>query len=89
MTNYHISEKAMFQEVENESVILDLESGEYFTLDDVGTRMLQLFRNEPDTHKVAARIIKEYEVDSEQAYADLIDLLEKMVAHGLASKDEQ
>ena len=79
----------MFQEVENESVILDLESGEYFTLDDIGTRMLQLFRNEPDTHKVATGITEEYEVDSEQAHADLIDLLEKMVAHGLASRDEQ
>jgi hypothetical protein len=88
MTSYYISEKAMFQEVENETVILDLESGEYFTLDDVGTRMLQIFRNEPDTYKVATQITEEYEVDSKQAHADLINLLEKMVAHGLASKDE-
>jgi hypothetical protein len=88
MSSYHISEKAMFQEVENESVILDLDSGEYFTLDNIGTRMLQLFRDEPDTHKVAARITEEYEVDSEQAHADLIGLLDRMVSHGLASKDE-
>ncbi len=88
MTSYHISEKAMFQEVENETVILDLESGEYFTLDDIGTRMIQLFRNEPDTHKAASKITEEYEVNSEQAHTDLINLLEKMVSHGLATKDE-
>jgi len=88
MIRYHISEKAMFQEVKNESVILDLESGEYFTLDDIGTRMLQLFRLEPDTDKVATKITEEYEVDFEQAHADLIDLLNKMISHGLAAKDE-
>lgn len=88
MTSYHISKKAMFQEVKNESVILDLESGEYFTLDDIGTRMLQLFRTEPDAHRVATKITEEYEVGFEQAHADLIALLNKMVSHGLATKDE-
>ena len=88
MTKYHISEKAIFQEVQNESVILDLESGEYFTLDEIGTRMLQLFRDEPDAHKVATKITEEYAVDSKQAHTDLLGLLEKMVSNGLATKDE-
>ncbi len=88
MMRYHISEKAMFQEVKNESVILDLESGEYFTLDAIGTRMLQLFRAEPNTHTVAITITEEYEVGFEQAHTDLIALLDKMVSHGLATKDE-
>ena len=88
MTHYHISEKAMFQEVKDETVILDLDNGEYFTLDDTGTRMLQLFRIDPNTHKVATKITEEYEVDFEQAHADLIALLDKMVSHGLVTKDE-
>ncbi|MCF6354609.1 MAG: PqqD family protein [Candidatus Polarisedimenticolaceae bacterium] len=88
MIRYHISEKAMFQEVKNESVILGLESGEYFTLDEIGTRMLQLFQIEPDTHKVATKITQEYAVAFEQAHTDLIALLNKMVSHGLATKDE-
>jgi len=88
MTRYHISEKAMFQEVKDETVILDLDSGEYFTLDEIGTRMLQLFRSESDAHKVATKITEEYAVDFEQAHADLITLLDKMASHGLATKDE-
>jgi len=88
MPVYKISEHALLQEVGDETVILNLESGEYFTLDDIGTRMLQLFRDEPDTHKVAVRISEEYEVNPEQAHTDLIDLLDKMVSHGLATQDE-
>ena len=88
MATYKIKEQALLQEVGDETVILNLDSGEYFTLDNIGTRMIQLFQEQSDPKSVAAKITEEYEVAFDQAYSDLNNLLEEMAEHGLATKDE-
>ena len=88
MATYKIKPQALLQEVGDETVILNLDSGEYFTLDSVGTRMIRLFQEEPDPEAVAAKITEEYDVAFDQAYSDLNNLLEEMREHGLATRDE-
>jgi len=88
MTNYKIEEHALLQKVGDETVILNLNSGEYFTLDTIGTQMVTQFKEHPDPTQVATRITEEYNVDFDQAHSDLIKLLEEMRAHGLVAKDE-
>jgi len=88
MTSYTITEHALLQDVGDETVILNLDSGEYFTLDAIGTQMVKLFKEDPDPAAVATKITKKYDVDFDQAQSDLIKLLEEMMAHGLVAKDE-
>ncbi len=49
------AEKVLFQDLERESIMLDLESEYYFSLDDVGTRMWQLLNAHEETATVLAR----------------------------------
>jgi len=84
MRSYCISDKLLLQTVKNETVILDPGSGNYFTLDAIGSHMLQLFRVTADLTATAAQIASEYEVTPETAQRDLIQLLDQMVDQGLA-----
>jgi hypothetical protein len=84
MDKYRIPQDLLLQAVKDETVILDPNSGNYFTLDAIGTRMLQLFRETKDIRSTAAQIAAEYEVTPEIAQHDLVQLLDQMVEHGLA-----
>ena len=44
---FHISEEVLSQEVNGETVLLDLEGEAYFGLNEVGTRIWQLLQAEP------------------------------------------
>lgn len=82
-----ISEEALSQEVNGETVILDLQSESYFGLDEVGTRIWQLLQEEKDLQKVYNTLLQEYDVEAEQLEQDLIELIDKLIEAGLAVAD--
>ena len=79
-----ISKEALSQEVNGETVILDLQSESYFGLDEVGTRIWQLLGEENDMQKVFDVLLQEYDVEAEQLEQDLIELVDKLIEAGLA-----
>jgi len=79
-----ISNEALSQEVNGETVILDLQSESYFGLDEVGTRIWQLLQEEKDLQKVFDALLQEYDVEAEQLEQDLIELVDKLIEAGLA-----
>ena len=80
-----ISEEALSQEVNGETVILDLQSESYFGLDEVGTRIWQLLQEEKDLQKVFDALLQEYDVEAEQLEQYLIELVDKLIEAGLAA----
>ena len=78
-----ISDQALSQEVNGETVILDLKSESYFGLDEVGTRIWQLLQEHGDVQKTFEIMLEEFDVDAEQLEMDINELLEKLVASGL------
>ncbi|WOJ94290.1 PqqD family protein [Congregibacter variabilis] len=81
---YRIPDTILLQAVSDEMVILNPETGVYFTLDAIGTRMLELLRQLQDEEAVADVVVSEYETDRNTVLSDLAGLLAKMAAHGLA-----
>jgi hypothetical protein len=69
------------REVHGEAVLLHLDSGEYFGLDEVATRMWQLLSELGDLPRVESAICEEYNVDPASASRDVTafvgQLLEK------------
>ena len=80
-----ISKQALSQEVNGETVILDLNSESYFGLDEVGTRIWQLLQEHGDIQQTFDIMLKEFDVDEEQLHHDLNDLLGKLEEAGLVS----
>jgi len=71
------------QEVSGETVLLDLNSENYFGLNDVGTRIWQLIQEDGDLQKVYDTMLDEYDVDKKQLGKDMEELVAKLVDAGL------
>jgi hypothetical protein len=86
-TKVSIPENVLFHEVSDEfvdeMVLLNLTSGKYFSLDDVGTRMWQLLGEGGELKAVHQALLEEYTVEPQQLEKDLLELADRLVANGL------
>ncbi len=83
---YTIKTNLLLQAVADETVILDPITGNYYTLDTVGTRMVELLQETGSIDAVVAGIVAEYESVDTIVRSDLQELLEAMAEHGLVEK---
>ena len=80
-----VSEGVVFRELEGETVILNLESGTYFGLDPIGTRIWQLCQEHGLLRTVHHFMQAEYDVTAEALEADMIELVDELRAKGLVT----
>jgi hypothetical protein len=73
----------VFREVDGEAVILNLDSGLYFGLDQVGTRIWQLIQQHGSLQKVFETMCEEFDVGSDTLERDLLGLMDELCAKGL------
>lgn len=73
----------VFRELDGEAVILNLESGIYFGLDQVGTRIWQLIQEHGALQKVFETMCDEFDVGSDALENDLLELVAELCAKGL------
>lgn len=78
-----VSSEVLTQEVGNETVLLDLKSEQYFSLDNVGSRTWQLIEEHLDLKIVFDKLLAEYNVCSEQLEYDLLKLIDELDKEGL------
>ena len=69
--------------VDDETVLLNLESGLYFGVDDVGQRIWQLVGENRSLRDVVEAIVGEYDVSEDQAENDVLAFAETLVDRGL------
>jgi len=77
------SPDAVYRELDGEAVILHLESGQYYGLDPLGTRIWELIGVHPRPRDIAAVLLDEYDVDAERLDAELLDLLTRLAERNL------
>jgi hypothetical protein len=73
----------MMQELEGESVFLNLNSERYFGLDEVGTRMWTVLSHAESIQAAYDTLLAEYDVEPEKLRAALVALIDKLLEHGL------
>ncbi|MDO3642248.1 PqqD family protein [Mucilaginibacter sp. L3T2-6] len=74
-----ISDNVLFQHLNNECVLLDMASEQYFGLNDVGARIWQILsEGDGDAEKTLSLLLSEYETDEATLRADLINLLTEL-----------
>jgi len=78
-----LSPEVISQEVSGETVLLDLESENYFGLDEVGTRIWQLIKETNDLQAIYQTLLAEYDVSEERLQQDLDTLLAEISGLGL------
>ncbi len=73
----------------DETVLLELETGQYFGLNAVATRLWQLIGELGDTARVVETASQEYEVDPKRLEQDLNQLVADLLARHLLVADQE
>lgn len=84
-----LSPDVISQEVSGETVLLDLQSENYFGLDEVGTRIWQLIKETSDLEAIYHTLLAEYEVSEERLQGDLKALLAEISSLGLVTLEQR
>jgi coenzyme PQQ synthesis protein D (PqqD) len=69
--------------LDQESVLLNVETERYFGLDETGTRIWQLVTAAQDIEAAYQELLAEFDVEPELLRTNLTDLLGQLVEHGL------
>ena len=67
----------------NEKVMMDLEQGKYFALNDVGGRIWELADENNKVQDIIDILLTEYEIDEETCKNEVIRYIEELLSNGV------
>ena len=77
----------LISNLQEESVILNLDSERYYGLDSIGTRILSVLTTSNSIEAAYETLVQEYDVDRAVFREDLLELVENLIAQGLLVRD--
>jgi hypothetical protein len=83
-----VSQDVLVQELGGEAVLLHLQTGKYFGLDQVAFRMWQLLVSSPTAEAAYSTLAREYDVEPQRLRDDLGRLLGQLVEQRLLQVDQ-
>jgi len=78
-----IPDSVAARKIGDETILLNLETGTYYGLDDVGSRFLELLERNGEIAVAHLTLLKEFDVKPEILEADILRLSEEMRSKGL------
>ena len=80
-----VPDDVLISNLQDESVILNLDSERYYGLDSIGTRILSVLTTSESIEAAYNTLVQEYDIDGQALRQDLIALVENLVAQGLVT----
>jgi hypothetical protein len=84
-----VPDDVLISSLEEEFVILNLDSERYFGLNNVGTRFLSVLTASDSIEDAYKSLLIEYDVDSEVLRQDLTALIENLIEKGIVQISHQ
>ena len=84
-----LSTQLLTQDIEDELILLNMETGRYFGLQGTGNRVWQLLAALGDTDQVLAALQDEYDADETTLRQDIDELIERLIEANLVSLCEE
>lgn len=92
-SNHHyplqVPEHILSQEVQGELVLLDLRTGSYYGLNEVGSRIWPLLLQHKGLDDIVVALGQEYDVSLDQLRADVTAFVQKLMDFGLLTLDHE
>jgi len=80
------SPTAAFQSLAGEAVLIHMQTGAYYSLNEVGTVFWEMLDGEASVADCALRIAQEYSAPLAVIQADLLELAQDLLREGLAER---
>lgn len=84
-----VADNVVFRSLADESVLLNLDTGTYFGLDAVGTRLWNLVAEHGSTSLAIDTLLAEYDVDAPRLQNDVTALIDQLLAKRLLTTDAE
>ena len=76
-------ERVIVQQVEGDSVLLDIDSGAYFTLNPVGSLVWERCDGSATVSTIVSAVCDEFDADPGTVLTDVLDLVDALAGAGL------
>lgn len=83
MPQYSLKDRLSVTSIGEESVLLDVSSGQYFGLNELGTKIIEGLMQSLSLDDILLGIVQEFDVDMDQARVDAENLLSEFETAGL------
>lgn len=82
----YISPDILRQNIDDETVLLNMKSENYFGTNDVGGRVLEILTDGANLETIVKILLQEYDVEKTQLEIDVGELLQQFLDTGIAQK---
>ena len=83
MPRYSLKDQLSVTSIGEDSVLLDVSSGQYFGLNELGTKIIEGLMQSLSLDDILLGIVQEFDVDMDQARVDAEKLLSELETAGL------
>ena len=84
-----VPENVLFRDVDGEAVLLNMQTGKYYGLDEVGTRMWAVLAEHGSVEPAFRALLEEYDVADAQLRQDLLHLVDELASRGLLQVNDE
>ena len=78
-----LSKDVLSQEIDDETVLLDMKSENYFGLNNVGKRVLDIIKSGANIDTITKTLLNEFDVEEKQLEQDIGELIQQLLNAGL------
>lgn len=75
------------REIQGETVLLNMETGDYFSLNTVGNEIYNCITSGMDIDGITTHITDSYDIDENTAKEDVLSLINDLIANGVIESD--
>ena len=83
-----LAKDVLIQKVGDDAILLNLNTENYFTLDEVGTRIVNTLQESDSLKQAVRKLVEIYDVDESKLTSDAIRLVEECEQNGLLQVTE-
>ena len=80
---YNISKNVIIKKFENETIIINLQSENIFTLNSSSTKIIDLINNNLSVGEIINKLAIDYEIGSENIKSDVISTIISLISHNI------
>ena len=73
-----INDKIITRQLQGETVLLNMENGDYFTLNQMGTEIFSCISEGMDTEEIIEYLLENYEAGYDRVRKDVVSLIDEM-----------
>lgn len=78
-----MAKDVLMQKVGDDSILLNLNTENYFSLDEIGTRIINTLQESDSVAQAVGKLVGIYEVDEDKLTKDAVRLIEECEQNGL------